>query len=97
MDIKAQTWIRDFGPRAICAALPQEFRVTDGAVYSWLSGRNRPSYERALELEAIARKDVRHGGRRARLTVKNFRAPHQEPPQPTQPNQTQPNQERTIP
>lgn len=96
MDLKAQRWIRDFGPRKLCAAFPPELRVTDCAVYAWLSGKNKPTYERAAFMESLAATDLRHGGKLEQLTVKNFRAPHQEPPPPTQPNETQPNQESTA-
>lgn len=84
MNRKAQEWIRRFGPRRVCEALPKDLLVTDSAVYHWLAGRCKPSYERAEAMAALAKTDSKFGGRQDRLTIKDFRAPHEQEPAPAQ-------------
>lgn len=86
MDLKAQQWIREFGPAKIADAFPAELRVTVDAVYHWLAGRRKPCFERADYLQGLAKADRKHGGNRLRLTVRSFRAPHEVPPEPPQTN-----------
>jgi hypothetical protein len=78
MNKKAQKWIRDFGPRKVRAAFPKEIAVTDSAVYGWLRGRARPSYERAKSLVEMAKKDNFNGGKQLCLTIDDFLAPYEE-------------------
>lgn len=77
MNIKAQKWIRAFGPRKLCVALPKDLRVTDGAIYNWLIGRAKPTYERSVAMVALANETKE--GRKLRLKVDDFRAPHETP------------------
>ena len=79
MNQKAQAWFWKAGPRKIRAALPKELAVTDSAVYGWLRGHARPSYERAKALVEIAKQDGLNGGNQKKLTIDDFLAPHEGP------------------
>lgn len=83
MNIQAQTWVRMSGPRKLCTELPPDLRTTDSAIYAWLSGRTRPSYERAKAMadlaEARGHKYKDANGKKRALTVDDFRAPHENP------------------
>lgn len=83
MNKKAEDWIRAFGPRHLCKEMPAECRVTDSAVYLWLSGARTPTYDRCKALVEIAKRDVITGGSKARLTVEDFRASCYEAPTTT--------------
>ena len=79
----AETFVRQFP----VAGLAKRLDITPHALYAYLSGRNRPSYEHCKELVKIAAADKRF--RALKLTVDDFRASKADPESTT----TQPTKE----
>lgn len=78
---KAEQFIREFGPRKLIQAFPQDLRPTDSGVYAWVNHRNQPSYERAKVLVALSK--TKPAWRKLRLKVDDFRLANQ--PETTEP------------